>query len=98
MDHNLTDGRRHSSILDVRPFRSADCDTDHDLVVAKIRERLTVSKQTTHTFHVERFILKKLKKLQGKEQCWAEISNSFASLENLDGEVDINRAWESVRI
>ena len=30
----------------VRSFRGADCDTDRYLVVAKVRERLTVSKQT----------------------------------------------------
>jgi hypothetical protein len=54
------DRRRHSSVLGVRSFREADCDTDHYLVVAKIRERLEVSKETKHRFHMERFNLKKL--------------------------------------
>jgi exonuclease III len=44
IDHILVDQRLHSSILDVRSFRGADCDTDHNLVVAKVRERLAVSK------------------------------------------------------
>jgi len=39
------DRRWHSSVLDVRSFRGADCDTDHYLVIAKIRERLAVGKQ-----------------------------------------------------
>jgi hypothetical protein len=35
--HILTDRRWHSTILDVRSFRGAECDTDHYLVVAKVR-------------------------------------------------------------
>jgi hypothetical protein len=45
IDHILIDRRWHSSILDVRSFRGADCDTDQYLVAEKVRERLTVSKQ-----------------------------------------------------
>jgi hypothetical protein len=68
----LIDRRRHSSILDVQSFRAADCDTDNYLVVAKVRERLAVSKQTTHRVHMERFNLKKLNQVEGKEQCRVE--------------------------
>jgi endonuclease/exonuclease/phosphatase family metal-dependent hydrolase len=45
IDHILIDRKQHSSVLDVRSFRGADCDSDHYLVVAKVRERLAVSKQ-----------------------------------------------------
>jgi endonuclease/exonuclease/phosphatase family metal-dependent hydrolase len=45
LDHILIDRRWHASILDMRPFRGADCDTDHFVVVAKVRERLAVSQQ-----------------------------------------------------
>jgi hypothetical protein len=54
----------------------SDCDTDHYLVVAKIRERLAVSKQTAHAVHMERFNLKKLNEVDGKGQYRFEISNS----------------------
>jgi hypothetical protein len=59
-DHVLIDKRRHSNILDVRSFIGADCDTDHYLVVAKRRERISVSKRARQKFDLERFDLKKL--------------------------------------
>jgi hypothetical protein len=49
MYHVLRDKRRHYNILYVGLFRGTDCDTDHNLVVAKVRERLAVSKQTHAT-------------------------------------------------
>jgi hypothetical protein len=61
-------------------------------VVAKIRERLAVSKQTTQRVHMERFNLKKLNEVECKQQYRVEISNRFAAMENLD-----NRAWETIR-
>jgi len=60
IDHILIDRRRHSSILDVRYFRGAECDSDHYLVVAKVMERLSKSKQAAQKFDVERFNLRKL--------------------------------------
>jgi len=45
IDHMLIDRRWHSSILNVRYFRGANSVTDHYLIVVKVRERLTVSKQ-----------------------------------------------------
>jgi hypothetical protein len=77
IDHILIDRRRHSNVLDVRSFRAADCDTDHYLVVAKIRERLAVNKQGSYTFHMERFNLNKLNGIEGKEKYRVKVSNRF---------------------
>jgi hypothetical protein len=96
IDHILVDRRRHSSVLDVRSFRPADYDTDHYLVVAKVRERLAVNKQKSQRFYMK-FHLKKLNEVEGKEQYHVEVSNRFAGLEDLDTEVEINSAWETVR-
>jgi hypothetical protein len=40
-------------MLDVQSFRAADYDTDHCLGVAKVRERLAVSKQITQSSYRE---------------------------------------------
>jgi hypothetical protein len=40
-------------------------------------ERLAVNKQRSHRFHMERFNLKKLNKVEGKEQYHVEVSTSF---------------------
>jgi hypothetical protein len=42
-------------------------------VVVKARERLALSKQTTLRIHMERFNLKKLNEVEGKEQYRVEI-------------------------
>ena len=77
----MTDRRRHSSVLDARSFRGTDCDNDHYLVVAKVRERLAVSKQAAERFNGERFNLRKLNELEVRKRCQIEITNTFAALE-----------------
>jgi len=42
----------------------ADCDTDHYLVVAQVRERMAVSKEAAQRFDGERFNLRKLNELK----------------------------------
>jgi hypothetical protein len=48
--------------------------------VTEVKERLAVSRERTHVFHMARFSLKKLNKVEGKEQYCVEISNKFTAL------------------
>jgi hypothetical protein len=65
--------------------------------VAKVRQRLAVSKQVAHKFDAERFNLKKLSELQVRKQYQLKISNRFAALENVNFSEHINRAWKNIK-
>ena len=85
------------SIPNARSFRRGDCDTNHYLVVSKVRERLAVSKQPAQNFDGESIKLRKLNELEVRKQYQIEITNRFASMENLSDEEDINRALEIIK-
>jgi len=85
-DQAMTDKRWHSYITDVWISRGADCNKDHYLMAAEVRDRLSVSKQAVENFDMERFNLKKLNDEKSKNQ--VQISNKFVSLENMDDDDD----------
>jgi hypothetical protein len=46
---------------------------------------------------MEGFNLKKLNEVESKERYCSEVSPRFAALDDLDAEVEINSAWETIR-
>jgi DNA repair ATPase RecN len=67
------------------------------LIVAKVRERLAVSKRAAQKIDMVRFNVKKLNQGDVKEQYQVTIRNKFAALENVEDSGDINRAWDNIR-
>jgi hypothetical protein len=67
------------------------------LVVAKVRERLAVSKRAAQKIDTERFSLKKLNEGDVKEQYQVTVRNKFAALEILKDSGNINRGWDNIR-
>ena len=67
------------------------------MVVAKVRERLAVSKQEVQKFDVERFNLRKPSELEIGKQYQIKISNRSVALENLNDSDDIKRAWKNIK-
>jgi hypothetical protein len=88
----LIDTRWHSNKVDVRSFRWADYDTDHWLVVTKVKtdRRQVIKKRRSmiridliaSSWRCESFTLKS----QTELQLW----------KNFDDDDDINRAWENI--
>ena len=66
-------------------------------MVAKVRERLAVSKQEAQKSDGERFNLRKVNELEVMKQYQIEITNRFAALKSLNDGEDINRAWENIK-
>jgi hypothetical protein len=93
----LYSGRQVKTFLIFNHSGRQTITTDHCLVVPNVGERLAVNKQRSHRFNMERFNLRKLNEVEGKEQYHAEVSNRFAALKDLDAEVEINSAWERIR-
>jgi hypothetical protein len=65
--------------------------------VAKLRERISVSKRARQNSDLERFYLKKLDDIEVKERYQVETPSRFAALEILDESFDINNAWEGIK-
>ena len=84
-------------MLDVRSFRGGDFDIDHILVVAKVREGLTASKQEAQQFDGERSNLRKVNESEVRKQYPIEISYRFAAFENLNDSEDIKRFWKNIK-
>ncbi|KAJ4430976.1 hypothetical protein ANN_19569 [Periplaneta americana] len=100
IDHILIDKRRHTSIVDIRTFRGADCNSDHYLVIGELRERLSVAKRVEQQINITKFNISKLKDEEAKQNYQDEISNRFATLESSDEvekELDVNSVWENIR-
>jgi hypothetical protein len=69
------------------------CEAGHCLMVTKVRERRAASKQGTHREVQSR----EINEVEDREQYRVRISNRFVHLEHLDTEVDIIRAWKTIR-
>jgi hypothetical protein len=65
--------------------------------VAKLRERISLSKRARQSFDLERFDLKKQNDVEVNGKYQVRISNRFAGLKNLYESLDISSAWENIR-
>jgi hypothetical protein len=62
-----------------------------------VRSGLATSNQAAQKIDMERFNLKKLSEEEVKQKYQVIITEKFAAMENLDDNLDINRAWGNIR-
>ena len=92
IDHVVIDGRHASSILDVRTLRSANIDSDHFLVAAKVRTRLCVYNNTCKS--VQRsFDVQKLRSQKIAESFSIRLSEL---LHDTRPDPDVNTQWKHI--
>jgi hypothetical protein len=65
--------------------------------VAKLREGISVRKQSRQQFQFKKFHLRKIDEVQVKEKYQVVVSYRFADLEKLDYILDFNSAWQRIR-
>ena len=95
IDHVMVRRKYRRSLLDVRAYKGADCDSDHFLLICKIRMKLATKRAQT----VKREIVnvEKLHNEEERMQYQIEVQNRFSILEEQDGESNWNEMVEVVR-
>ena len=80
IDHILVNHRFRRSLLDVRAYRGADCDSDHNLLVAKFTIKLKIYKNPTTTERVKNYDTSKFKDVLIKNSFQISLQNRFSAL------------------
>ena len=90
IDHILTDARHASCVLDVRSYRGANIDSDHYLVKAKIRSRVSMAR--TSPPQVKRI---NIEALQRPEVATAYADSISLKLRELQSPMHANEHWQA---
>jgi hypothetical protein len=94
LDHICISKRWRRSLLDVRNKRSADIQSDHELVVAEIRLKIARVQRKTQSV-ARKFNVQKLKDQHIKDD-FIQRLKSLDLLQNCD-QNDINQSWTHIR-
>ena len=90
IDHALVRKKFRKSLLDTRVYRNGDCDTDHLLLVIKIRMKLLSKKH--RVTKSKKINIGKLKEPEIREQYQVAVENRFSVLDDENADI----SWDEV--
>ena len=90
----LIDQRHRSSLLDVRTFRGANVDSDHFLVVLKLRHKINKSFHKRREQKTKKLDVEQLKKTEISSNYKKELRNRIPSNEEI---APIENAWQDLK-
>lgn len=97
IDHVLIDRRHGSDIIDVKTCRGADADSDHFLVVAVYRQRISttrnVSIENNKKFNMRTII----QDADKRKECQQHLKEKLLTL-NLNQDTSIEEHWKKIKV
>ena len=96
IDHFAINNKWRSSLQDVRSYRGADMNSDHFLIIGKLKLKLRSSKRQTAE-KPQRFDVQKLKYQNKRTEFILELHNRFEALQDLPEDEGIESQWNSIK-
>lgn len=98
IDHFAISRKFRSSLLDIRNKRGADVGSDHHLMLAKIRLKISKVKDQTNRVN-PKYDINKLQNNEIKAQFQLELKNTFTPLLEIENEMDTNvdQKWDKIK-
>lgn len=95
IDHVLIDARHKTNMMDVRSYRGANMDTDHYLVVTRVRAKINMCKYNLKKDEIERCNIEKIKQPKTKREYDQQIKLLCSQIGN-KMERNIEEEWTSL--
>jgi len=98
IDHVLVSARHASSIIDIRNSRGANCDSDHYLVKAKVRERFSRGWKHRAGCGRRKWNSELITSPEGKMRYQASLEKKLEEIKTIEsGSLDMNKMWNDVK-
>uniref|UniRef100_A0A0L8G0E8 Endonuclease/exonuclease/phosphatase domain-containing protein n=1 Tax=Octopus bimaculoides TaxID=37653 RepID=A0A0L8G0E8_OCTBM len=95
IDHIALRQRWRSSLQDVRAKREADIGSDHHLVIAKLKVKLSTRRRQTNPR--VKLDVQKLKKEESKQSFQLALHNRFQALQTEEAEANVEESWTNLK-